>query len=308
MEMESENLPYELPTTKEGKPNRKYIDFLQQDTPIAGQSHCVVSFISPESIVKSAELFFFEKYVQQFGMDYFFKHTEDFFQFIRAKYGLNSEKFREDLKDYMTHETEIAKKLDLFPEYRAFVRDNEKELREEYKKKNPMHGCTVRAIKVRGVSSTQSGAEEIANEKRREEPHVSSFVGPVGMWMVFDPTGATKTEYMEPQLNKLYQDKILSQKKAEEEFQARVRDKKLEALENNEKIVEKYGGKRTQTIDENGNLININAITPSMLDEREEAESGEKGTMDKNIELRNNIIKAQHSEEEADKLINNLKV
>ena len=52
----TEKLPYELPTLPNGAKNPKYIDFLQADPPIPGQVYTCCSFISPESVVKSADM------------------------------------------------------------------------------------------------------------------------------------------------------------------------------------------------------------------------------------------------------------
>ena len=42
--------------TKNGKPNPKYVDLLEEDKPIAGQKFVCVSFVSPENILKKKEM------------------------------------------------------------------------------------------------------------------------------------------------------------------------------------------------------------------------------------------------------------
>ena len=49
--------------TKNGKPNPKYVDLLEEDKPIAGQKFVCVSFVSPENILKKKEMYFFEEFL-----------------------------------------------------------------------------------------------------------------------------------------------------------------------------------------------------------------------------------------------------
>ena len=50
---------FERKDKKDGSPNPKYVDLLELDKPIAGQSFGCFSFISPEKILKQREIFFF---------------------------------------------------------------------------------------------------------------------------------------------------------------------------------------------------------------------------------------------------------
>ncbi len=43
---------YEKKMKKDGKPNSKYVDLLEVDKPIAGQTFGCFSFVSPETILK----------------------------------------------------------------------------------------------------------------------------------------------------------------------------------------------------------------------------------------------------------------
>ena len=44
----------------DGTPNKKYVDVLDEDRPIANQKFTCVSFVSPETTLKNREIFFFE--------------------------------------------------------------------------------------------------------------------------------------------------------------------------------------------------------------------------------------------------------
>ena len=53
----SKKKAFEKKLNKDGTPNRKYVDLLQVDKPIAGQAYGCFSFISPGKILKQRELF-----------------------------------------------------------------------------------------------------------------------------------------------------------------------------------------------------------------------------------------------------------
>ena len=57
----------------DGSQNMKYVDMLDEDKPIAGQKFTCVSFVSPEKIVKSRELFNFQQFLNQWDMNKFFE-------------------------------------------------------------------------------------------------------------------------------------------------------------------------------------------------------------------------------------------
>ena len=48
-----------------GEVNSKYIDLLDVDPPIAGQSYCLLSFLSPEKILKQKEMFYFAAFLKK---------------------------------------------------------------------------------------------------------------------------------------------------------------------------------------------------------------------------------------------------
>ena len=64
---------------KNGKPNPKYVDLLEEDKPIANQKFVCVSFVSPENILKKKELFFFEEFLKKWDLN---KSMEKFVQFL----------------------------------------------------------------------------------------------------------------------------------------------------------------------------------------------------------------------------------
>ena len=94
---------------------------------------------------------------------------------------------------------------------------------------------------------------------RQVDPNHDIYVGPVGTWIPFHPEAykTGKVEYMEETLNELMSEKKKNEEKAKDEFDARVKETKLQAMEDNKKKAEESGNKLTQTVNEDGNLISV---------------------------------------------------
>ena len=65
----------------DGKANPKYVDLLEEDKPIAGQKFTCVSFVSPENILRRKDIFCFEQFVKQWGLN---KSVEKFWTYNRC--------------------------------------------------------------------------------------------------------------------------------------------------------------------------------------------------------------------------------
>ena len=114
-------------------------------------------------------------------------------------------------------------------------------------------------MKVRGVFASQEEAEMRCKKVREADPNHDIFVGPVGIWVPFDPDAykTGKVEFMEEELNQLHSEKIKNEAKAKQEFDNRIKDTKRKAIEENIKLAEKSGNVLTQTMDDQGNLIGV---------------------------------------------------
>jgi hypothetical protein len=240
------------------KENPKYIDLLDEDKPIAGQKFVCMSFLSPEKIVKKKELFFFQKFVNQWDYSKSMEKFVAFLNFISQKYHLDFNTISEDLKEFVSCEKEELVSFTVEDDYRTFLDSREEQLTEEFSK---VHGfkTNVRGVKVRGSYPTMEEAELRCKLIRESDPNHDVYVGPVGMWMPWDPEAykTGRVEYMEEHLNQLMNEKIKNEQSAKQEFDARVKESKQKAIEQNIKQAERSGNVLTQTIDSQGNLINI---------------------------------------------------
>jgi len=255
-----------------GKENPKYVDLCDEDTPIAGQKYACLSFVSPEKILKKREQFLFEEFVKQWDFTKSMTKFSDFLQFISFKYNLKVEDIIKDMEDFTKEEgaklREDSSTVD--DDFKNFIDKNETKLSEDF---NRLHSfqTSVRGLKVRGVFPTQDEAELKCKKLRESDPNHDIFVGPVGMWIPWDPDAykTGRVEFMEEELNQLHQEKLKNEELAKQEFEKRVRETKKKAIQENIKNAEKSGNVLTQTIDDDGNLVGVKETVD--FDSREDA-------------------------------------
>ena len=79
----------------------------------------------------------------------------------------------------------------------------------------------TRGIKLRGVFPTQEEAELRCKLLRESAPNHDVYVGPVGVWMPWDPDAykTGKVDYLEEELNELMNEKTKNEEYAKVEFE-----------------------------------------------------------------------------------------
>ena len=236
----------------------KYIDLLEEDKPIAQQKFVCVSFISPETILKRKEEFLFEQFVKNWDMVKSMQKFSQFTAFIAYKYNLSTEQITTDLSDFCKEETATLSKDSVSDDYKTFLDRHLDELELEFNKQNQFQTNT-RGLKIRGVYPSQEEAEMRAKLLRESDPTFDVFVGPVGIWMPWDPDAyrTGKVEHLESELNELMSNKQKNEASAKEYFDKRVKEAKQKAIEENKKKATESGNKLTQSLDEQGNLVNV---------------------------------------------------
>ena len=250
---------YQSKSNSKQQPPNKYVDLLDEDKPIAGQKFVCMSFVSPENILKKKENFFFEEFLNKYNFNKSMEKFVSFLNFLSYKYKLKFDDVYSDFTEFVQEEKGELNKLNITDEYKTFVDKNEEDLDAKF---NVAHNfqTSTRGVKVRGTFPTLEEAEMRCKLLREQDPSHDVFVGPVGMWMPWDPEAykTGRVEYLEEELNKLMSEKIKNETNAKSTFDERIKDAKKSAIEDNIKKAEKTGAKLTQTIDENGNLIGIN--------------------------------------------------
>lgn len=249
---------YQPRLTSDGKENPKYIDLLEEDKPIANQKFVCVSFVSPEKILKDKQIFYFEKFLKEWEFSKTVEKYRQFMNFISYKYNLNFDSLSSDLEEFVTEEKDMLKNSSLEDDYMTFVDNSEEALQSAFDKEHDFQ-TSVSSVKIRGVYPTQEEAELRCKMLREIDPNHDVYVGPVGMWMPWEPEAykTGRVEYLEDELNQLMHEKAKNEKRDKAAFEKRVREAKESAIKENVKIAKESGNKLTQNIDEQGNLYDI---------------------------------------------------
>ena len=259
---------FERKISKNGKKNKKYVDLLEEDRPIAGQKFVCVSFVSPEKILKQKEIFYFEEFLKKWDFTKSMEKFVQFLNFISFKYNIKFDDMTEDFKDFVKEERSNITSLTIEDEYKTFLDNNEEELEKKFGVEHNFQTST-RGLKIRGAFPTLEEAELRCKMLREMDPNHDVFVGPVGLWMPWEPEAykTGRVEYMEEELNKLMHEKTKNEANAKNAFEQRVKETKQHAIEENIKNAEKSGNVLTQSIDDNGNLIGVNTQEHKLREE-----------------------------------------
>jgi len=283
---------FERKINEDGTPNPKYIDLCDEDPPISGQKFACMSFVSPERILKQRENYIFEQFVKDWDFTKSMTKMSDFVNFVSYKYNLKVDDVMKDFQEYVKEEHETIRTSSIEDDWKTFMDKNEDKLNEEFNRKHEFQ-TSVRGLKLRGVFNTQEEAELRCKKIRDFDPNHDIFVGPVGMWIPWDPD-AYKTgriEFMEEELNQLHNEKIANETKAKEEFDKRVKDAKKKAIEDNIAKAKASGNVLTQTMNEDGDLIGVKEKID--FDDREAADST-------SVNLRNELLRERIVSEKND--------
>jgi hypothetical protein len=254
--------------SKESK--KQYIDLLDEDKPISGQKFACISFISPEKILKQKNQFLFEEFINQWDFTKSFEKFQQFLNFISYKYNLSVDDLMNDITLFMKEEQSNLKKSSIEDDFKNFLDQHEERLETKFNS-NYNFQTNVRGIKVRGSFQSQEEAELKCKTLRESDPNHDVYVGPVGMWMPWEPEAykTGRVEYLEKELNELMHEKNKNEKEAKVEFDKRIQETKEKAMEDNEKKAEKSGNVLTQTLNENGNLVNVREVNYDDIDDED---------------------------------------
>lgn len=254
----SKPINVELKTNPDGTDNPKYVDLLDEDKTIAGQKFACLSFISPEHILKQRDVFMFEEFIKTWDFSKSMEKFTQFLNFLSFKYHVDFDKVTADFQEFTKDEKANLMKSNMDDDYKNFMDENEDRLDKVFGEKHAFQ-TSIRGIKVRGVFPTQQEAELRCKMLRQVDPNHDIYVGPVGTWIPFHPEAykTGRVEYMEETLNELMSEKKKNEEKAKDEFDARVKEAKLKAIEDNKKKAAESGNKLTQTVNADGNLVSV---------------------------------------------------
>ena len=250
---------YENKCTGDGTENPKYVDLLEEDKALSGQKFVCVSFVSPENILKRKELFMFDAFLKDYDFSKSMEKFSQFLNFVSYKYNMNFDSLMGDMQEFVKSERDSLTSTSIQDSYKTFLDNHENELEDQFNKEHSFQ-TSVRGLKVRGSYSTQEEAELRCKLLREVDPNHNVYVGPVGMWMPWEPEAykTGRVEYLEDELNQLMHEKNLNEAKAKQEFEKRIQETKKKAIEENVKLARESGNKLTQKLDKEGNLVGVN--------------------------------------------------
>jgi hypothetical protein len=266
--------PFERKNKKDGTINPKYVDMLEVDKPIAGQNFGCFSFVSPEKILKQREMYYFEEFLKQWDMNKSMEKFHQFLNFVSFKYKLQFEEVMKDFETFVKEERATIINSSIEDDYKTFLDRDEEDLEKKFNVKHNFQ-TSVRGFKSRGNFASQEEAEIRAKLLRETDPSFDVFVGPVGLWLPWEPEAykTGRVEYLEEELNQLAQEKKKNETIAKSTFEQRIKETKQKAIEENKKNSEKHGNVLTQDIDKDGNLIGAGHNTTESTFASKEPES-----------------------------------
>lgn len=236
----------------------KHVDLLDEDKPIAGQKFCCLSFICPEDIIDQKNMFLMREFLKGRDLSKAIDKFQPFLHYISHKYNFDFDTMIDEFKNFIKEERDDINDGTIMDDYKNFLDLREDDLGKQFDEMNRFQTST-RGLKVRGVFETQQEAEMKCKSLRETDPNHDILVGPVGIWLPVNPTAykLNRVEYLNDELNTLMHEKFKNKQHADTEFEKRVKEAKEEAIKENMEKAELYGTKLSQTIDEDGNLINL---------------------------------------------------
>lgn len=180
------------------------IDYLEEDPEIPTQRYCIVSFISPEKVIKQKSEFYNEKFIDWLAYDWKVKGLEKLMAFVSKKYSIKIDDLFKDMEEFKKIHEEDIKKTDVHEQYQVFMLKHEKELENQFSEKVEFQ-TNVRGVKIRRVFANLEETQTFAKVLQRRYPNDNLYIGKVGAWLPWDPSEhmMPEVEYAEKELNEL---------------------------------------------------------------------------------------------------------
>lgn len=194
----------------------KEYDYLDEDKQIKNQNYCLLSFISPEEVIKNKESYYVTAFLDKFSKD-----MNTLFNGLK---NVNPDNI--DLIDNIRKEHNYLFDInDLDSQYKFSKTVNESDVERLYHKENDFQ-TSMRGIKVRGVFDTIEEAKRRSEFLKKVDKNHNIFIGQVGCWCPWSPNpdDLDNQEYSETQLNTLMKEYKKNQESKDEIFEKRRED------------------------------------------------------------------------------------
>jgi hypothetical protein len=254
-------------------------DFLDEDTEIPGQRYVLLSFLSPEKVLEKKDIYFFQKFLEGYEVDWKIKNLEKYMvEVVKNINGQLDDRIKELENNGQMEQSEICRKnrlnIDsLMSEYQLFVQKarsdlqktkiveayddfmytNKAKLEDEFFAKNEFR-TSVRGVKVRGVYGNPKEAELKAKKLQTKDKYHNIFIGDLGKWLPWDPQPheVAEQEYAQDELNTLMRKYKENEDNREKFFEERTKGAKGAAGANTKQV---FGGEGSAS-DTFGNMFN----------------------------------------------------
>ena len=207
----------------------KSCDYLDEDKPIRGQNYALVSFLSPEDILKDKEVYYFSKFINNFSKD-----MKSLLDGIETKYPDSND----IIKTIRSNHDYIFKSDDLDSQYKFFKDTNSCEIEAEFHRNNNFK-TSMRGIKIRGVFDTVDEAKNRSEFIKKYDNKFDIYISQVGCWCPWspNPNDLSDQEYSETQLNTLMKQYKQNMDNKDELFEQRkasmIQNSKTKSTEDN---------------------------------------------------------------------------
>lgn len=215
----------------------KEIDYLDEDKPIRGQNFALLSFLSPEDVLINKEVYYFNKFLENFGKD-----MKTLLDGISSKYS-DSQELVNTIKNNHSY---IFDAKDLNEQYNFFKSVNYNDIESNFHKDNNFQ-TTMRGIKIRGVFDTIEEAKNRSEFLKKLDNKFNIYIAQVGCWCPWSPNpdSLENQEYAETQLNTLMK-----------EYKKNMDDKDI--------VFEKRRVEAYSNSNKSNDEVTVNNVTPDM--------------------------------------------
>jgi len=218
----------------EGLVTTKEHDYLDEDKPIKNQNFCLLSFISPEDVIKNKEAYYIKAFLDKF--------SKDMDTLLTGLKNINPEN-TEMIDNIRNDHGYLFDINQLDAQYKFTKSVNESDVERLFHKENNFQ-TSMRGIKVRGVFDTLEEAKMRSEFLKKQDKNHNIFIGQVGCWCPWSPNpdDLDNQEYSETQLNTLMKEYKRNQESKDEVFEKRRNDSvnsgKLENVDEEEEVKE----------------------------------------------------------------------
>jgi hypothetical protein len=242
----------------------KTIDYLEEDMEIPTQRYGIVSFISPEKVIKQKNTFLNEKFIQWLDYDWKVKGMEKFMDFLSKKYSMKIDDLLKDMQEFSKIHNDDIKKTDIMEQYQVFLLKNEKDLDTEFTEKVKFR-TNVRGVKIRRVFANLEEAQMFCKVLQRKYPRDNLYLGKVGCWLPWDPSEhiMPDVEYAEKELNELMRKYKENEVNKDIFFEERKKEKMEEQKKENAKRKQALADKGEVDLSEIRKVLEDSPVHPA---------------------------------------------